>query len=240
MTSRLALLLSAVLLLVGGCSTFEPGADVNAVPILVVGGWFDPGFGADRATDELRERLPGRPIVGVSPGFHGSFDGAAAAVVAELEKHFPSDDPTATIEVDVIAISMGGLTARHAATDEPPGKRLRVRRMFTLASPHSGALLAERWGFFGSGADMRPGSGFLADLSRREVASPDAWRYPIVQYARDRDFTIGEDGVELPEHLQRRGLLIRMPTPWYLTGHRGIYGDDRIFDDIVRRMKGDG
>ena len=233
-----ALLLSGIAMLAGGCGTFREG-EADKTPILVVAGWIDWGIGADRAADELEERFPDRPIVGVSPGWHGTFDAAAAATVEALEEHFPSDDPDATIEVDVVAISMGGLTARHAATEAAPGKRLRVRRMFTLATPHSGALASGRFGYFGTGADMRPGSGFLADLDRREAASPEGHRYPIVQYARDRDFTIGEDGVVLPPHLSRRGLLIRMPTPWWQTGHKDIYGDNRIFDDIARRMMGD-
>ena len=66
-------------------------------------------------------------------------DEARTTVIEAVNKAFPSDDPQWTVPVDVVAISMGGLVARYAgvpARGEGDVRKLRVVRLFTLASPH--------------------------------------------------------------------------------------------------------
>ena len=52
-------------------------------------------------------------------------------------------DDSTTYEVDVIGQSMGGLIAVYAALDDPTlGKRVKIRRLYTICSPLQGAKLA--------------------------------------------------------------------------------------------------
>ena len=43
----------------------------------------------------------------------------------------------------MLGLSMGGLVARHAALPREDGRRLNVARLFTIATPHRGARLAD-------------------------------------------------------------------------------------------------
>ena len=87
----------------------------------------------------------------------------------------------AEIEVDVVAISMGGLIARYAAMPLPDDSRqLRIRRLFTISTPHRGAKLAALPTFDQRQIDMRPGSAFLASL---DDALADA-DYDLLPYVR--------------------------------------------------------
>ncbi|MFC1766418.1 esterase/lipase family protein [Planctomycetota bacterium] len=53
-----------------------------------------------------------------------------------------SDDPNQTVQADVIAHSMGGLVSRYAAMEVPGKPRLRIAHLFTIATPHQGALIS--------------------------------------------------------------------------------------------------
>ena len=168
------------------------------------------------------------------PGWLWSFDDTADFVVSAVERHFPSDDPDKTVEVDVIGISMGGLVARHAsAPDNGAQKRLNTQRMFTFAAPHSGAQLANIFGFFGTPLAMRYNSPFLKRLAEREKRTADD-DYPIIGYTRGHDLTIGA-GSAIPAHLE--GELIHFPVPWYSATHLWVYRDGRLLKDMLRRLK---
>ncbi len=203
-------------------------------PVLVIGGWGDPGMATSVATSKLRRKLPGWAFVKTNPGFASDMNRAARVVVEAIEKVSPSDDEAETVEVDVVAVSMGGLAARLAATSGDGRKRLKIRRLYTIVSPHSGAILADRAGFFGSGRQMRSGSVFLQELAERELDSDET--FPIVAYARDGDVTIGDRGAKLPDHLTARGTLIWLPIRFWQTGHTGAFADERILSDIARRL----
>ncbi len=235
-TAALGVLLILVSFLLGGCSTYKEGS-AEARPIVVIGGWADPGLAAKFTSKGLRKRLgDDRPILGVSPGFARSFDRAATQVIEAVEEQFGKD-----AEVDVVAVSMGGLVARHAATFKN-GSRLNVHTLYTLGTPHGGASLADRFGFFdffGAGRQMRSGSAFLGTLTRRERVAPACRQYNLVAYSRDQDRTIGETGLMVPDHLAPRAVEIRLPVPFWQSGHSGIFGDNRILDDIARRMTHD-
>lgn len=228
------------LLLVGGCTTVKPlGGGVTPeqeatanVPLVVVGGWADPGIGGTVAAKKLRDLTGNGRILAVHPGFAWSFDGAANQLVDEVETHF---GPNA--QVDVVGISMGGVVARHAATADArfgeDDHRLNIRNLFTIASPHTGAQLADVAGFWGTGLAMRSNSPFLRRLAKREQAGEID--YPIVAYARTNDYTIGP-GSALPEHLLDRGLLIWVRANPLGGGHWRPYADETILGDIARRL----
>ena len=176
-------------------------------------------------------------MIGVSPGFAVTFDGAAKLVVEAVERYFPSDDPDRTVAVDVIGNSMGGVVARHAAAPGGGfGRRLDVRNLYTISSPHGGAVEADFFGplAFGTARAMRTDSPFLRRLAVREQLE-GASRYPVTAYARERDHTVGA-GVALPPHL--RGQLIYLPVAWYnRSSHSFAYTDGRILNDVLRRLR---
>ena len=65
------------------------------------------------------------------------------------------------------------------------GKRLKVRRIFTLGTPHRGAILADRIALDSAARDLRPGSEFL---HRLDEALPHAG-YELLCYAHTNDRT---------------------------------------------------
>lgn len=241
-----AVLLTCLMLLAAGCVTITPPKATPAAanadqplprPVVVIGGFVDPIFTATHVAGYVRRETGETRVLAVHPGWLLSFDDAAELVVDAVEKHFPSDDPDETIEVDVIGISMGGLTARHAAAPGGSfGKRLNIRRLYTTGAPHSGAQAADLFGVFGTAAAMRSGSAFLARLAEREQQTAED-DYELVAWARGRDLTIGSAGLKLPKHLE--GELIHYPQAWYTPSHLWVYRDGRILRDIVERLEED-
>lgn len=246
-------LVAAALLLVVGCSADDPMnpsfplrlEDAKAAlremrrdprqlerPVVVLAGIHDPGVLAGSATTTLR-RVTDEPdrVIKVSFFTASTFDDCRARVIEAVDAAFPNDDPEVTTEVDVVAISMGGLVARHAVQpEEGSPRRLRVRRLFTIATPHRGAKMAgvptrdERI------LDMRAGSKFLSDLDTQ--ASPEA---PIVYpYVRLDDAVVGVDRSAPPGR-----------NPWWVANiplslaHVGAGQDPRILADIARRLRGE-
>ena len=220
-----------------GCTTnVRPPAVIENTslprPVVVIGGIGDPFYTATQVGRLVKREAGEDRVLGVSPGLAWSFDDAARTVIEAVERHFPDDDPAMTTEVDVIGISMGGLTARHAALPgNGTGQTLNVRRMYTICAPHTGAQGADFFGFFGTALAMRTGSPFLTRLRGRERGA--GVDYELVAYARSRDLTIGA-GSALPDHLD--GQFVWLRTPWYLTGHSFCTHDRRIIEDILHRL----
>ena len=239
MPVRLALLL--LFAVAAGCTNVRPQPNTApptlARPVVVIGGIAEPGFAATYVGRWVKERTGDGRVVAVSPGFSVTFDGAAEAVVDAVQRYFPSDDPEQTVAVDVIGVSMGGVVARHAAA--PGGnlaRRLNVAHLYGIASPLSGAAAADFLGDlgFGTARAMRSDSPFLRRLAAREQR-PDATTYPVVNYARGRDRTVG-GGVRLPPHLS--GEMVKFPVPWYvLNGHSLAFRDERILGDLLLRLR---
>ena len=126
-----------------GESAFEEmvrGARRFERPVVVIGGYLDPGVGAWVLAKNLR-RLTTEPnqVIEVPLFSTMTFDACRARVVEKVEARFPSANPERTVEVDVVGISMGGLAARDAATAREGERRLAVRRLFTISTPHGGA-----------------------------------------------------------------------------------------------------
>jgi len=143
--------------------------------------------------------------------------------------------------VDVVGLSMGGLAARYAACPPSPDlaarstqpvsqKRLKIARLFTISSPHAGALLAEKAALVDFHRDMRPDSAFL-----KYVASCDAEaRYELFCYVYLNDEIVGA------QYAAPAG-----KNPYWLTSaptvspHIAAMLDDRILADIARRLRGE-
>ncbi|TVQ30881.1 MAG: hypothetical protein EA376_11495 [Phycisphaeraceae bacterium] len=151
-----------------------------------------------------------------------------------MEARWPSSDPEWTTEVDVVAVSMGGLVARLGATEafaegEEGRKRLRIRRLFTMATPHRGAALADLLALDSAASDMKRDSLLLRAL---DEALPSS-EYEIIPYARTRDWTVGASRAAPPDCEP-----IWVDGPAFLS-HATIAMDGRILIDIARRLRGE-
>jgi len=200
-------------------------------PLVVMAGIHDPGFIVSALAKRLGKTVTGGPIIEVA--FFGSdtFDDCRDKVIESVEKVLPSDDPNATAEVDVVAISMGGLVARNAAQKRADdGRRLNVRRLFTISSPHRGAKLAVLPTFDRRQVDMRAGSAFLVSLDA-SLADGD---YELLAYVRLGDVIVGPKNAAPPGR-----------TAWWVANpplslaHVQASGDARIVADIARRLRGE-
>jgi len=219
-------------------------------PVLVLGGYAD--LGNNRAhLDRQLQRVLGQdtPILGIGFPFALSYDGCRDKVLRRMQETFPSEDPAWTVEVDVVAFSMGGLIARYAAlpptpplsqevsaqastaqSDAGPRHRLKIARLFTISTPHRGAQLATLPHYDAVIRDMKPGSDFL---NRLDQHLPDA-RYAIIPYVRLGDGIVGEENAA-PE-----GRTAWWVDPPPITGiHMYAHRDPRIVADIARRLRGE-
>jgi hypothetical protein len=213
-----------------------------ARPVVVLGGYHDPGFGPMWWAAEVR-RWARRPrVIGVQFARARDFEECRRDVIAAVDRAFPTADPEATVEVDVIGPSMGGLVARHAALPRPGERRLKVARLFTISTPHRGAALASLPALSRLHADMRTGSAFLRRLDEADAlaaagagdAGDGRGRYELVPYTRLGDRIVG------PANAAPAGA-----APWWVANvplqpaHVGANLDPRIRADIARRLRGE-
>lgn len=150
--------------------------------------------------------------------------------------------------VDVVAVSMGGLIARAAAShdgtirlglDRPPDThlnpqegappRLPVARLMTLGTPHRGATLAKIAAPDPACRIMRPGSPFLDRLD----ADPSLKELTLTCYARLGDRWVGARQCAPPGREP-----IWAPGP-NLLSHLLISWDPRLVADVALRLRGE-
>jgi hypothetical protein len=199
-------------------------------PVVILGGYHDPGIGPTAFRAKLGGVVRDDRIVSVTYPFSSSFDQCRREVVAAVEKKFPSTQASETVEVDVIGLSMGGIVARYAALERPDGKRLRIKRLFTVSSPHRGAIRAELPAMSQLHRDLRHDSPFLRQL---ESAEGEHREYEIFPYVRLGDWIVG------PENAAPRELPAAywVSNPPFQVAHMGAPLDDRIVADIARRLR---
>ncbi|MEO1236636.1 MAG: hypothetical protein AAFX76_07590, partial [Planctomycetota bacterium] len=183
--------------------------------------------------DQLKQQgVPGDRVVGLSFFGRWSFDACRDRLIAAVDERWPAADPAWTTEVDVVAFSMGGLVARYAAaepwSDGTTPRRLRVRRLFTISTPHRGARLARLPALDARVVDMRPGSDFLGRL---DAALADA-DYALTPYTRLGDWVVGPENTAPPGRNPHW-----VPTPVLHRQHQEAYRDPRIRADILRRLR---
>ena len=168
------------------------------LPVIVLAGFQDPGYGAISVAKRLR-RVVANPEMVISISFFAckTFDECRQKTIEEIDAAFPSYESDATVEVDVIGISMGGLVARHAARwgSGWPGKHVRIATLYSVGTPHRGAKLAWLPTWDSRQVDMRPGSAFLRNLN----ADATTRDFRIVAYGRAGDEIVGLQNTAPPE-----------------------------------------
>ena len=203
-------------------------------PLIIAGGLFDAGFDVNRLAGTLRRMTTDDDMITTATFMSlttGSFDGCRDYLIRKVEETFGATDTRETIEVDVIGFSMGGLVARHASRPRTDGgKRLVIRRLFTISTPHRGARMAGGPTFDSRTIDMRAGSSFLAEL---DEALPLA-EYEMYAYARLGDWIVGVRNTAPPGRTAWW-----VPTPPLSPAHLGAANDPRILADIARRLRGE-
>lgn len=206
-------------------------------PILVLGGYMDPGFAAGSLERALRASCgPSAEIVAVSfmdcTSMEQCRDRVLASTAPIVDAH-----PEATF--DVVANSMGGIVARYAALSPdrrrecglPESRRdrsLRIHHLYTIGTPHRGALMAE--GAFGSPLtrQLRQGSDLLRCL---DTALPGCG-YGMTCFARIGDSVVGVDRCA-PDGVD----LIWLDTPPLELAHVDAHRDPRIVRMIVAGIR---
>lgn len=158
----------------------------------------------------------------------GSFEGAVRRVMGVVRERWGD----AGQELDVVAVSMGGLVARAAAAGMYGGDVLRVKRLFTLSSPHRGAKLAGVMSVDRASRDMRAGSVFLERLAEAE-RERGGRGYEMVCYGRTRDWWVGAKQTA-PEDMEP----IWLDPPLVTMSHLLVTMDQRILGDIAARLTG--
>jgi hypothetical protein len=201
-----------------------------ARPVLFLGAYMDVGY----ATSELKAQL-GRVIsndrfLTVTFINCASFDECRRRVIEKVERELPSRDTRRTVEVDVVGVSMGGLVGRYAAQPSLSDKQLRVVRLFTIATPHRGAMLGTNMYIDPLARQMRSGSSFIEQLNR----PANRGSYQLVPYVWTNDNIVGAGNAAPPRR-----------NPWwlppvaFLAPHIGPMYDPRVIADIARRLRGE-
>lgn len=198
-------------------------------PVLVLNGWRSPTIFGHTLASTVRELTGGsrEEFLAVSYPLAGTIEAAAAKAVEGVERRWPSDDPEATIEVDVVGMSMGGLVARQAALPVEGRKRLTIRRLYTLNSPHRGARLARLVAIDPASWDMKPGSGLLASLDAAERS------YEIIAYTQINDTWVGA------RHASPTGEHPIWANGSAILSHFTIRLNPQIMADLARRLRGE-
>ncbi len=200
-------------------------------PLVIIGGFGDPNVSPPLFKHWFAGISRDARIITVSVMFCQSFDETRRKVIAAVDAACPTDDPTFTAEVDVVGACLGGLVARHAATasDRPDhARRLKIARLFTISTPHTGARLAQMIAITDYHRDMRPGSRFMKQLA---AADADA-TYELYPYVRLSDEIVGARHTA-PPHTHPFWL----PNPPLTIAHLGAMMDVRILADIGRRLR---
>lgn len=155
-------------------------------PVLVLSGYRAPGVMGGNMARRLASLL-GAPLDDfrmISYPHMGDLDRVARTVDQIVRREFYSGE-----EFDVVGISMGGLIARMLAADdyarERGLQRLRLKNLFTMATPHLGAKIAAHIHVDKAATEMQIGSPRLAWLN----ALPRD--YELHCYAILNDITVG-------------------------------------------------
>jgi len=200
-------------------------------PVVVLAGYLDPGTGVARGAAMIRRVVePGSWVIEVPFFSVTTWESCRARVIAKVIEDFGADPDGNTREVDVVAFSMGGLVARYAAMPRDGEPRLRVARLFTIATPHQGAIAAEVMQPDQRVMGMRAGSPMLDELD----CAYEGCGYEIVSYVRLGDEIVGAGSARGPD-----GRLWWVPNKPLSLAHLRALFDERIIADIVARLAGE-
>jgi len=200
-------------------------------PLVIVGGFADPGFAAFMLSRDFQAYTHDDRVIGVPLGLSVSEEEFRRRIIDCVDRAFPTSDPAMTTEVDVVGYSMGGLAARDAALFPTHGRRLRIGRLFTISSPHRGAVCTGRIPFniVTLQKQMTPGSAFLNSINN--AADPNAI-YPVYPYV-----CLGDDEVGAINAAPPGQGVWWVSRPMFFDPHDWAFMDPRIRADIVRRLR---
>lgn len=198
-------------------------------PIITLSGWRAIALPSQVLAKRLRRLVGQAETLSLCFTLINRFDAAADHVVRSVNRRFPNGGADETVEVDVVATSMAGLVSRLAAIGTDGRPRLRIARLFTLATPHRGAVIANRIAPDPTVRDMKPGSPLLGKL---DAALPDA-DYELICYGRLRDGWVDA------RHTAPPGRDPFWSPGTRLWSHHTITADRLIIADIARRIRGE-
>lgn len=203
-------------------------------PVVVLTGLWDPSVGAEDIAHTLAQLTTGNidDFLMFKPRTPISFDEAALELSDTVNEWLNEGQPAAeTPEVDVVALSLGGLVARHATIPTVRRVRLDASRIFTLAAPHTGAHFAEDFGWVDELiADMKPGSPYLHWLNTTDPES-----YELFPYAVKNDPVVGEE-FTVPPSWPGEPMWVRGR---FWSSHQFLHRDEVILTDIALRLRGE-
>lgn len=203
-------------------------------PLLVLGGWRSASFMARGLARRLTPLTNADPAMvrSVSYPWVGRFDEAVETAQAEAER-LANDHGSR--EIDIVAISMGGLVARAIVGRWKRAGRTspRVRTIFTLGTPHRGAALA-RWIRPDDAARfMRPGSPRLRALDE-ELGGWASDGPELVCYAQRLDWWVGTNNTAPPG---REAMVFRARgVGGVLFSHFTVGRHPEVLEDLARRL----
>jgi len=199
-------------------------------PVVVLSGYRGPDFQAVILKERLRRCTDDDAgnWLAISYPLLGSMDAIVARVRAAVIARF------GTAEVDVVGISMGGLVGMLASLPEKipaaVAQSMRVVRVFTLATPHQGARMADKFAPDQASRCLRSQGAFVRDLDA-------AWRAHSavrpVCYSRLADTWVGAQW-SAPSGEQP----IWTDGQWGIA-HGTVTRDPRIVLDLALRLRGE-
>ncbi len=200
-------------------------------PLVILSGWRDPGVGAWWLGRQYNSMFDDDRVLTVGYSLANTMDAARAEVIAEVDEAFPTTDPERTVAVDVIGVSLGGLVGRYAAMaprNDPDGRQLNVVRLFTLASPHQGAVAADLPLPDRLMEELHSDADFIAWINATDTERD----YELFPYVRLGDNVVGT------ENAAPAGV-----DPWWLSNqpaqqpHIAATLDKRFMADIARHLR---
>jgi hypothetical protein len=202
-------------------------------PVVILGGWHSPGVANWSIESVLRPHTSGRKedFLSITYPFHLSVGGAAAAAVRTMRERGFWDR-----ELDLVGVSMGGVVARGLAAGAFGHGEMRVRRIFTIATPHRGAKIARVAVLDRCAWELRPGSKFMAGINRRNGEERNSGP-ELVCYGALRDWWIGARNTA-PPWAQPHWIDVP-PGFGRLCSHFAINHDRRVLVDIALRLRGE-
>ncbi len=199
-------------------------------PVVVLAGWHAPGVSSLGLEMLLRPATSARreDFLSIAYPFAFTMESAVAKARRLVDAKFAH-----ARELDLVGISMGGLVARVLAREFERGGSRRAVRIFTLASPHQGARLADLVTLDPASRLMVRGSAFLRgldeDLSRNT--------YSLTCYTLLSDWFVGASRTAPPGHtpiwLKGRSLLERSFSHFLIPRCRPVVAD------LARRLRGE-
>lgn len=201
-------------------------------PVVILGGWHSPGVANWSVESVLRPHTSGRAddFLSITYPLKMSVGSAAEAAVRAVREHGLWER-----ELDIVGVSMGGVIARGLAAGVFGHGEPRVRRIFTIATPHRGAKVARVAMVDRCTWELRPGSKLITGLNQRNGRAGEGPE--LVCYGALRDWWIGARNTA-PPWMQPHWIDVP-PGLGRLCSHFAINHDRRVLVDIARRLRGE-